>query len=163
MSPVYNPDPSQVSAFFHIFSKGDYLFDVGEGKPFEGVNAEGKPNAGVRYPLTCTRVLGDGDPTALKKKQMFTCYVHSDGAVSFSKRFQMGCLGFNGDSEGEQAFNEEIQGEDWRIDPDPTAPYLGSMWQKISNTSVIISCDVQMDDDGKKQQKWGAFSPLSSL
>lgn len=162
MSPQYNPDPSQVSAFFHIFPKGDYLFDVGEGKPFEGVNAEGNANAGVRYPLVCSRVI-EGDPQAVGKKQMFTCYVHSDGAISFSKRFQMGCLGFDGDSEGEQKFNEEMTGADWRIDPDPTAPYLGDAWKRISNTSVIISTDVKMDDEGKKQQNWGAFSPLSSL
>jgi hypothetical protein len=162
MTPQYNPDPSQVSAFFHIFPKGDYLFDVGEGKPFEGTNAEGNANAGVRYPLTCSRVI-EGDAQAVKKKQMFTCYVHSDGAISFSKRFQMGCLGFNGDSEGEQKFNEEMAGADWRIDPDPTAPYLGDAWKRIGNTSVIISCDVKMDDEGKRQQNWGAFSPLSSL
>lgn len=162
MTPQYNPDPSQVSAFFYIFTKGDYLFEVGAAKPFEGVNAQGNANAGVRYPLICTNV-PEGDAAGLQKRQMFTCYVHSDGAMSFSKRFLMACLGFDGTSEGETAFNEACEGSDWRIDPDPTAPFLGEMWQKVENTSLIISCDVKLDDEGKKQQEWKAFSPISSL
>lgn len=162
MTPQYNPDPSQVSAFFYIFSKGDYLFEVGEGKPFEGINAEGKSNAGVRYPLVCTDVI-EGDSQGKGKRQMFTCYIHSEGAISFSKRFLMGCLNFEGTSEGEAKFNEEIAGADWRVDPDPTAPFLGEMWQRVNNTSVIISCDVKLDDEQKKQQNWGAFAPISSL
>jgi len=162
MSPQYSPDPSQVSAFFHIFSKGDYLFDVGEGKPFEGANAEGKANAGVRYPLICSDVI-EGDSSAKGKRQMFTCYIHSEGAISFSKRFLMACLGFEGTSEGEEKFNQEIQGADWRVDPEPTAPFLGEMWERVNNTSLIISTDVKVDDEGKKQQNWGAFSPISSL
>jgi hypothetical protein len=162
MSPQYNPDPSQVSAFFHIFSKGDYLFEVGEGKPFEGANAEGKANAGVRYPLICTDVI-EGDPQAKGKRQMFTCYIHSEGAISFSKRFLMACLGYDGDHEGEAKFNEAIAGADWRVDPEPTAPFLGEMWERVNNTSVVISTDVKMDNEGKKQQNWGAFSPISSI
>jgi hypothetical protein len=162
MSPQYNPDPSTVSAFFHIFSKGDYLFEVGEGKPFEGVNQKGEPNAGIRYPLVCTDVI-EGDSQGKGKKQMFTCYIHSEGAISFSKRFLMACLGFEGTSEGEAKFNSEVEGADWRVDPDPASPFVGEMWQRVNNTSLIISADVKVDEEGKKQQNWGAFSPISSL
>jgi hypothetical protein len=164
MTPQYNPDPSQVSAFFYIFSKGDYLFDVGEGKPFEGTNSDGDANAGVRYPLICKNVVGsDGDQQGVSKRQMFTCYIHSEGAISFSKRFLMACLGFTGDDQGETAFNESTQGMDWKIDPDPAAPYMGEMWQKVNSTSLIITADVKLDNDGKRQQQWKAFAPISSL
>jgi len=162
MSPQYSPDPSQVSAFFHIFSKGDYLFDVGEGKPFEGVNAKGDSNAGVRYPLICTDVI-EGDSSAKGKRQMFTCYIHSEGAMSFSKRFLMAALGYEANNEGEMRFNAESQGKDWRVDPNPEAPYVGEMWKAPAGASLVIHASAGLNDSGDKQQKWDGFSPLSDV
>jgi len=160
MSPQYNPDPTTVSAFFYMFEKGDYLFDVGEGKPFEGVNQKGEPNAGVRFPLICSDVL-EGDSGGKGKKQMFTCYIHTDGAVQFSKRFQMACLGYEATSEGEAKFDKETKGEDWKVDPNPEAPYLGEMWKKLTGSTLIMHCSTKLNDDGQKQQQWDGFSPLS--
>ncbi|KKN09060.1 hypothetical protein LCGC14_1050470 [marine sediment metagenome] len=160
MSPQYNPDPTTVSAFFYLFEKGDYLFVVGEGKPFEGTNQKGDPNAGIRYPIVCTNVL-EGDSGGKDKKQMFTCYIHSDGAMSFSKRFLMACLGYESSAEGEAKFNKENKGEDWGVDPNPEAPHVGEMWKKVSGSSVVLHADVRLNDDGQKQQQWTGFSPLS--
>ena len=160
MSPTYNPDPSQVSAFFYLFNKGDYLFEVGEGKPFEGTNSKGEPNAGIRYPIICTDVL-EGDAEGKGKKQMFTCYIHSEGAISFSKRFLMACLGYPSDSDGELKFNAETAGQDWKVDPTPDAPYVGEMWKKVVGTTLILHASVGTNEEGVKQQKWNGFSPLS--
>ena len=162
MSPQYNPDPSTVSAYFFLFSKGDYLFGVGEGKPFEGMNQKGEPNAGIRYPIVCSDVL-EGDSNGKGKKQMFTCYIHSDGAMQFSVRFIMACLGYDSSGEGEMKFNEENKGADYRVDPDPEAPYLGEMWKRLSGTSLIIHASTKLNDENQKQQQWNAFSPLSAI
>lgn len=161
MSPQYNPDPSTVSAYFFLFAKGDYLFEVGEGKPFEGTNAKGEANAGIRYPIVCTDVL-EGDPNGKNKKQMFTCYIHSDGAMQFSVRFLMACLGYESSGEGEMKFNKENKGGDYRVDPNPEAPYLGEMWKKLKGSSLIIHANTRLNDEGEKQQQWNAFSPLSA-
>ena len=160
MSPQYNPDPTTVSAFFYLFEKGDYLFTVGEGKPFEGANQKGEPNAGIRYPIVCTDVL-DGDSGGKGKKQMFTCYIHSDGAMQFSKRFLMACLGYESSNEGELRFNAENQGEDWGVDPNPEAPRIGEMWKKVTGATLIMHTDTRLNDEGQKQQQWTGFSPLS--
>jgi len=162
MSPQYNPDPSTVSAYFYMFSKGDYIFTVGEGKPFEGVNRTGDSNAGIRYPIICTDVL-EGDSKGKGKKQMFTCYIHSDGAMQFSTRFIMACLGYESSGEGEAKFNEENQGADYRVDPNPEAPYVGEMWKKLTGSSLVIHASIALDDEQKKQQKWNGFSPLSAV
>ncbi|KKK91687.1 hypothetical protein LCGC14_2710410, partial [marine sediment metagenome] len=140
----------------------DYLFEVGEGKPFEGANSKGEPNAGIRYPIICTGVL-EGDAEGKGKKQMFTCYIHSEGAISFSKRFLMACLGYESDSEGELRFNAETQGQDWKVDPTPDAPYVGEMWKKVQGSTLIIHTSVKLGDDGQKQQQWNGFSPLSDV
>ena len=161
MSPQYNPDPTQVSAFFYLFNKGDYLFEVGEGKPFEGTNQKGDPNAGIRYPIICSDVLEDGDKEGKGKKQMFTCYIHSDGAMQFSKRFIMAGLGYESSSEGELKFNEENKAADWRVDPNPEAPYVGEMWKKVEGSTMIIHTSIKLGEDGQKQQQWNGFSPLS--
>ena len=161
MSPQYNTDPSTVSAYFFLFSKGDYIFQVGEGKPFEGVNQKGEANAGIRYPIICTDVI-DGDSKGKGKKQMFTCYIHSDGAMSFSTMFMMACLGYESSGDGEMKFNEEHQGADYRVDPNPEAPYLGEMWKKLTGSSLIIHASTRLNDENQKQQKWNAFSPLSA-
>lgn len=161
MSPQYNPDPTQVSAFFYMFEKGDYLFEVGEGKPFEGQNQKGDANAGIRYPMICSDVLDGGDPKAKGKKQMFTCYIHSEGAVSFSKRFLMACLGYKATSEGELKFDEEKRGMDWGIDPNPEAPSVGEMWRAVQGSTLICHCSTKLNDEGQKQQQWNGFSPLS--
>lgn len=160
MSPQYNPDPTTVSAFFYLFEKGDYLFDVQEGKPFEGTNQKGEANAGIRYPIVCSNVL-EGDSSGKGKKQMFTCYIHSDGAMSFSKRFLMACLGYSSDSEGELRFNAENQGADWRVDPNPEAPYVGEMWKKVTGATLVLHASTRLNDEGQKQQQWNGFSPLS--
>jgi len=160
--PQYNPDPTTVSAFFYMFEKGDYLFEVGEGKPFEGQNQKGDPNAGIRYPIICSDVLGnDGDSGGKGKKQMFTCYIHSEGAMSFSKRFLMACLGYDSSSEGELRFNAEKQGADWKVDPNPEAPYVGEMWKSVQGTTLIMHCSTKLNEEGQKQQQWNGFSPLS--
>lgn len=162
MPPTYNPDPSTVSAYFFLFSKGDYLFEVGEGKCFEGQNQKGDANAGIRYPIICSDVL-EGDSKGRGKKQMFTCYIHSDGAMSFSTMFMMACLGYESSGDGESKFNEEHQGADYRVDPNPEAPYLGEMWASLKGTSLVIHASIALNPDGVKQQKWNAFSPLSSI
>lgn len=162
MSPVHTPDPTQVSAFFHLFPKGDYLFNVGEAKPFEGTNQKGDANSGLRYPLICSDVLADGDSASVGKKQMFTCYTHSEGALSFSKRFLMACLGFSQDNDGEMAFNEKYAGQDWKVDPDPDAPYVGEVWQSVNNSSLIMTTDIKLNE-GIKTQDWKAMRAVSEL
>ena len=162
MSPTYNPDPSTVSAYFFLFEKGDYLFAVGEPKAFEGVNQKGDANAGIRYPILCTDVL-EGNAKGKGKKQMFTCYIHSDGAMAFSTMFMMACLGYESSGDGEAKFNEEHQGADYRVDPNPETSYLGEMWSSLNGTSLIIHASVKLGDDNQKQQKWNGFSPLSSI
>ena len=162
MSPVYNPDPSQVSAFFHLFGKGNYEFLVGEGKPFAGQNQKGEANAGVRYPLRCEEVI-EGDDSGKGKRQMFTCYIHNEGGRAFGKRFQMACLGFEGNSQGEIAFDEFAKGKDWSVNPDPEAPSIGEMWQAMNNTRLVISTSIGLDDKGNDSQNWDAFIPISAL
>lgn len=162
MSPQYNPDPTQVSAFFHLFGKGDYEFAVGEGKPFAGVNAKGEPNAGIRYPLKCSEVI-EGDDAGKGKRQMFTCYIHSEGAMSFSKRFVMACLGFAGNAQAEADFNEQFKGADWAVDPNPEAPSKGEMWQRVDNTRLIISTSLGTDQEGNPSQNWDVFHPITAL
>lgn len=156
MSPRYEPDFSKVTVSFELFSKGDYEFVIGEPTSFQGENRKGGLKVGVRYPI----VLAE-DTNGHKKgaRQMFTCYIHSDGAMSFSKQWLMAALGFNRNEE--KKFDAEYASKDWSIDTESKA--AGDVWREVNGKRVIISVDQQANPEtGELGNTFSGFRPVTT-
>jgi hypothetical protein len=157
MSPRYEHDPSKVSAVIAILDKGDYELIIGEPKAFFGAGKDGKAdNYGVRYPLTVAEGPEKGSKT------FYSAFIHSDGALSFSKQFLMAALGFKPTKEDEKRFNEKYQGSDWSIDTDTKG--VGDVWREATGKRLMATVDVGIQTEGANagspQQKWVKFRPL---
>ncbi len=154
----YEHDPSAVQSTMQVFPKGDYEFSVGEPKPFERTNAANKLSYGVGFSLKCERVV-EGEDNMLGKRAYFSCYQHTEGGCSFSKRFQMSCLGHKGNPQGENAFNDEVAGQNWGFDPDEGT--VGDMWSNLTGNRLVISMSEGVNPNtGDPSQNFDAFRPV---
>lgn len=150
--PRYNYDPSKVQSSIEVFPKDDYEFVLGSPKSFIRQNSKGEDSYGVRFSVEVAAGAYKG------KRTVFTCYLHSEGAQSMSKRFQMAAYGFKSNSEGEQAFNEKFGGLDWSIDPESGS--VGEAWQKMAGTRVVGVLDIGKNNQtGEPQQDFKSWRP----
>ena len=156
--PRYEPDLTAVSAALDLFEKGDWEFSIGEPKAFERTNEKGKLSAGVRYLLSLAE-----EHNGHKKgsKQMFSCYIHTDGAMTFSKRFVMAALGFKNTSEDERLFDEQFKGADWSVDPDTGA--VGDVWRQPAGRRIVCSLEIgENPNTNEPSQQFSGFLPVTA-
>lgn len=156
MSNRYEYDPSKATALQEIFPKDEYEFIIGEPKAFIRKNRKGEDSFGVRFPLT----IAEG--RFASKRTMITCYLHSDGAQSMAKRFQMAAYGFRNNQEQEAEFNIEMAGKDWGFDPATGA--CGEMWRNMAGSRVVGALDVKPNEEtGEPQQDFKSWRPLAKV
>ncbi len=158
MSPRYEPDLTAVAATLEQFEKGDFEFGIGEPKSFQRTNDKGQLSVGVRYPLALSEESNGHKKGA---KQMFSCYIHTDGGMTFSKRFIMAALGFKNTSQDERVFDEKYKGADWSIDPETGA--VGDVWRQPAGRRITASLDVGVNPNtGEPSQQYTGFAPVAA-
>lgn len=153
--PRFAPDPSKVAAGIPVYPKGTYNVVLGEPKSFFKENVEkGTSNHGVRF---TGRIKGDAQFE--NKPFIVTCYMHTEGAESYSKGMQMAALGYNPQSAADDAaFNENHGSDDWTYNTDDNS--CGEGWHKMKGQVIQFDLDVGMDANQKEQQKVVAFRPV---
>jgi hypothetical protein len=155
MSPVYNHDPTQVTAALAILPKDDYLFVIGRPKSFERTARAGHQSYGIRFPLTVV----DGPQKG--KKALYSIYLHSDGGAQMAKRFQLAVQGMVVNEKDEEAFNIWAAGSDWSYNPEDGT--VGAAWAKYEGTHIQAALDVEMikneKDEDVESQIWAGFAP----
>lgn len=142
--PQYNWNPSDATANFETFPKGEYEVQVGEPKAFIKKNRKGEDSYGVRYSFR----IADGEYEG--KRGMFTIYMHSEGGQNFGKQFLLAGLGYGRDAQEERRFNEEHGGDDWNYDPETGA--VGDGWRAMTGQRMILSMDVTKGEDDREYQ-----------
>lgn len=154
--PRYTHDPSLVVASLVILPKDEYEFKLGKPKAFERTASKGHQSYGIRIPLTV-----QGGPSS-GKRTVFTIYLHSDGAASMGKRFQMAADGFVVNEKNEKLYDQQVAGKDWSYDTDTGE--VGEEWRKYEGLSLVCDVDVQFakNDKGEdvEQQVWGTWRPV---
>jgi len=157
MSPRYEVDPTSVTAVIAILEKGEYELSVGEPKSFEKNDTTSNPpksNRGVRYPLT----VAEGPEAGART--FYTCYTHTEGAVSFMKQFLLAVLGYQATRDDEKRFDAKYRGSDWGMDPESGG--VGDVWRELNGKRVVAVVDIGFAQDGiTQQQKWVKFRPVS--
>lgn len=164
--PRYGTDtkPSAVSVSnFIILSPGEYELVLKTQKPFVEDNKKNKDefgnptkNYGVRLFL---QVATPGE--FHEKSVSFTCFEHSEGGQSISKRLKMAFYGFNpANKDDEKKFNELADTLDWSYDTD--SGELGDGWKNMSGKRVlaIVSTKPNANNPLENQQDWKAWLPL---
>lgn len=152
--PIFTPDPTKVSTGFQVFPKGRYEVELGEPKSFYSPGKNNKAdNHGVRF----SGKMVEG--TEKGKTIPITCYMHSDGSMSFSKQYQMSALGYNpADNLSQNKFNEEKGGLDWSYNPDTAT--CGDAWHEMKGKVIVLDLDTAMGEGGAEQQKTVKISPF---
>lgn len=154
--PRYEYDPSKSQATIEIFPKDEYEFIVGEPKAFIRKNRKNQDSFGVRVSLTHTEGAYKG------KRTVFTCYLHSEGAQSMSKRFQMAVFGYEAKAEAEQDFNKATSGLDWSFDPETGS--VGAAWKQLGGARVIGNLDVGKNEEtDEPQQVFKSWRPAVAV
>jgi hypothetical protein len=154
--PNYNFDPTSTTASIEVLPKGDYEVIIGEGKPFLRDGEKGQ-NWGIMFPL----IVADG--IHKDKKVYSNSYMHTPGAGTFTKQFQMAVLGFERNQSSEEQFNEEYGKADWSFDPE--SGHLGEGWKELFGKRVIVSLDTQphRDRPDEMTQQFKGFRPVSAV
>lgn len=157
--PHFEPDLTKASVAFEIFTKGDYEFVVGEPKSFQRTNNAGKETYGVRWPITLAEEVNGYKKGA---KQLYSGYLHTEGAHAFIKQFVMSCLGFNPRSaEDERKFDAQFRGADWGIDTETQG--VGDVYRQTTGKRVIVSMDVGINpESGEQSQQFKGFRPITA-
>lgn len=174
MSPRFEPDLDKHRATTRVFERGEYIVELGEP---QGVLYEKRDEdtgelistvAGVRYPLEMVGRLTPDDEIeeegdwgeAGEDVAPFTCYVHTEGAMPFTKRFLMAAAGYT--EEEEDDFNEGwFPNHDLTIDGDPESdadPDIGEGWESVEGAHVQVTLDKD-EYEGREQQTHSRFMP----
>jgi len=158
MSPRYEPDLTAVAATLELFEKGDFEFIIGEPKSFQRQNDKGQLSVGVRFPLALAE---ETNGHKKNSRQLFSCYIHTDGGMTFSKRFIMAALGYKGNSQGEREFDDKFKGADWSLDPDNGS--VGDVWRQPAGRRITASLDIGTNpNSGEPSQQFTGFQPVSA-
>lgn len=143
-----------------VLPKGDYIFEVGEGKPFEDkrtdeATGEEKVSAGVRYSLEIV----EGEDYVGKSIPL-SVYVHSEAAYGMTKQFVAACLGYTVKTEGE--FNEKYADEEmWLVDPENNV--LGDIWKKLQGARVAAAVTKKLNDKSPSgEQNQFRWKPINA-
>jgi hypothetical protein len=151
----YTPNPSNVTATFEVFPKGDYEFTMGKPKAFEKKDKDVVVNFGVRVPLT----INDGQYKG--KKTSAAMYFHNEGSESASKRFQMAALGFKNNKEAEEAFNLKSAELDWSFDQETGD--VSDIWKQFEGKQIVGVLDVDKNKNtGEPMQQFKSWRPVGS-
>lgn len=147
MSPRFENSPANVVATMEVFPKDDYLFGIGEPKPFFRQNSKGQDSYGIRLSL----VVKEG--AYEKKRTVVSLYEHSEGAQMMGKQFKMAALGYGKGRAEEQRFDAEWGTKDWSFDTDSGA--VGDGWRELTGKLIIGSLDVGINENsGDEQQQF---------
>lgn len=153
--PRYEPDMSKVDATIILLDKGEYEFEIGKPKAFERTNKKGVTSIGIRYPMVVT------EGQYASKRTFYTCYTHTDGALSFAKQFVMAALGYSVTRSGEERFNKDYPHADWSHDTE--SGECGDMWLEAAGKHVVASVDLGVNpENDEPNQAWKRFRPLES-
>jgi hypothetical protein len=145
--PVYNNDPTKVTANAVVLPKDDYEFIIGSPKSFAKKNDDGVTikNYGIRYPIIVA-----GGPFDGQKPYPAVLYQHNPESESFSKQFLMAALGYDKGRDEEKRFDEASRGKDWSFDTDTGA--CGDAWNELTGKIIVGSFDTKMGDNQNEQQ-----------
>lgn len=151
----YTPDPTKVSATIPVLPKNIYEFIIGEPKAFQRTSkTKGTESHGVMFPLT----VAEGDMQG--KKLYFNCFQHSEGGISFSKRFQIAACNIDVTADGEAEFDSMFGLEDWSYDTD--AKTVGEAWLGLMGNRILADLDVKAGENNQPQQEWVQFLPIKA-
>jgi hypothetical protein len=154
--PKYTADPTKVTTALAIFPKGDVELKCGKPKAFERQNRKGEQSYGIRIPVECV----SGPSTG--KRSVVSLYMHSDGAQSMAKRFQMAMAGMLVNDANEKAFDANVAGLDWSFDTDTGE--CGAAWAAYEGNHIVATVDVSLQTNDKgdqiEQQDWKGWLPF---
>lgn len=153
--PTFNFDPSSASATLEVLPKGDYEVIIGEPKPFLREGEKGT-NYGVYYSL---KVLNGPH----KDKTIVTnLYMHTPGAGSYAKQFQMAALGYARNTASEREFDAIHAGDDWTFGVDPNV--IGDGWRALMGKRIVVSLDTQPNKDRPDEltQQFKGYRPVDA-
>lgn len=154
--PRYEWDPSKTQSSIEVFPKGEYEVVVGEPKSFIRKNRKNEDSYGIRFSLT----VADGPYRG--KRTIYTAYLHSEGAQSMAKRFQMAVFGFHNRPDSEKEFNERTAGLDWSFDPE--TGQCGEGWRQMAGAHVIANVDVQKNpENDEENQNFKSWRPAVAV
>ena len=153
----YTPNPSNVTATFETFPKGDYEFTMGKPKAFQKTEKKGDVetvvNFGVRVPLTINEGQYKG------KKTSVALYFHNDGSESASKRFQMAAFGFKNNADAEREFNLRAAELDWSFDQETGD--VSDDWKQFEGKQIVGVLDVDKNKNtGEPMQQFKSWRPI---
>jgi len=154
----YEFDVSAVSVTFKTFPKGDYEFTIGEVKSFKKTSQEGEETYGIRFPMKCVAVVEEGDSAMVGERANYDAYLHGE-PNPFAVAFVMAVLGFPITEDGERAFKEKYEGEDWGYDADNGT--VGDMWSKATGGRLIAHSSPRMYE-GTLRNNFESFRSVSS-
>lgn len=154
MFPDWVYRPSANTASVQIWPKGDYEVIVGTLKAFLNKNDDGTDkNWGIR----CVFQLADDDT----QKIIYSGYLHTQGASSFVKGFQLACYGVEKKPSAEKMFDEQYDNADWSLNFETGE--VGEAWKNMEGSRIIASVDTQINKQtGDEQQQFKNFRPLGS-
>lgn len=151
--PHFEPDPTAVQATIEVLEKGEYEFIIGKPKSFARTKDDGGESVGVRYPMT----VAEGEHKGAKT--FYSCYVATDGGLSFAKQYLMAALGYKASAADEKRFNETFRGSDWGLNTDDGT--CGSVWEQPVGNHVLSTVDIgENPKTGEPNQRWVKFRPV---
>lgn len=162
MSPIFQPDKN-VRATTRIFERGEYEVEIAAVSGIGYTKDNGDEVAGARYRLTMRgRLQNDGsldDEYAGEDVTPFRAYVHSEGAIPFTKRFLMAAMGYGRNDESD--FDDEWWTEaDLTIEFDEEDVTLGEGWEDPVGNVLRVTLDKE-EYEGQEQQTHATFAPVS--
>lgn len=94
-----------------------------------------------------------------------THYIHSEGALPFTKRFLMAAYGFT--REEEEEFDDFLEERDFSLDGDPESdedPEIGDGWKELEGLRVAADVDIRAVEDEEtgevtKYQDYTSYFP----
>lgn len=182
---TFEPDFSTVHASTPIWKKGTYEITVSKvrGRAWDKTDEKTQEKTMVRGVEIRLKLVGvydsagklstsmDGAEIAGKDVEPQTLYIHSDGAMAFSKRIMMAILGYK--KEEEEEFNEYFKTLDLKmgIEEADGGGYdvtIGEGWQTLAGKNVIVTLsEGEREDKTTKQklptQEFGVWLPTGSV
>lgn len=170
MSPIMQPDFSDVKAGFRTLDRGEYQLVLGKPKGFYYVKDNGKEVGGVRVPVNVVgQIMADGsidDQYEGDAVSPVRLYLHTEGAFRMTKQFLLAAAGYAIEDEDEADeeffavtdFSFDVDDED---DPENATVTLGDGWSGLEGNHVRVTADIDIYE-GNPQQNWRSWLPVNS-
>lgn len=160
--PRFTPD-TNVRATTRVFDRGDYRLAIERHTPIIREKDDGSIAAGVLYGIKMVGKLDAKgkvtDEHAGEDVTPFTCWMHSSGAQSFTKRFLMAALGYK--KEDEDKFDKDYWSnpkKDFTIDGTPEDASAGAAWEEAVGNQFVATLDKRIWNN-QEQQDFASFMP----